>query len=105
MWGGWHATPFGNPFDHSCNGKMPQGTFIGLTENELLAIKAKAVAMITSGTVMTNYSGSGTSVGKQVVMPAKEMLSEAVYALQLLNPGVYGVRTTVIKTEWGNYSD
>ena len=84
---------------------MPQGTFIGLTEVELLAIKAKAVASITSGTIITNYSDSGTSVGKQVVMPPKEMLAEAMYALQVLNPAVYGVRTTVIKTDWSNYAD
>lgn len=84
---------------------MPQGLFIGLTEAELIALKTKALANITAGTTMTNYSDNGTSVGKQITMPAKDVLSEALYALQLLNPAVYGTRTTVIKTDWRNYQD
>lgn len=82
------------------------GVFIGLTEAELLAIKAKALAEVTSGAVVTNYSDSGTSVGKQVVMPARDRLAEAMYALQLLNPGVYGQpQARIIRTDWSNYQD
>ena len=84
---------------------MPQGLFIGLTEAELIALKTKALANITAGTTMTNYSDGGTSVGKQITMPAKDVLAESLYALQMLNPGVYGTKTTVIKTDWRNYQD
>jgi hypothetical protein len=84
---------------------MPQGIFIGLSEAELLAIKAKALAQLTSGLVTTSYSDSGTSVGKAVTMPAQERMAEAMYALSLLNPSVYGQRVTVIRTDWSNYKD
>lgn len=84
---------------------MAQGLFIGLTEAELLAIKAKAVSLITAGVTNTSYSDSGTSVGKSITMPAKEMLAEALYALQVLNPSVYGQRVTVIRTDWSNLKD
>lgn len=85
--------------------RMSQGLFIGLTEAELLAIKAKAVSLITAGVTTTSYSDSGTSVGKAITMPAKEMLSEALHALQLLNPAVYGERITVLRTDWSNLKD
>lgn len=85
--------------------RMAQGLFIGLTEAELLAIKAKAVSLITAGVTTTNYSDSGTSVGKAITMPAKEMLAEAQHALQLLNPAVYGERITVLRTDWSNLKD
>ena len=84
---------------------MSQGLFIGLTEAELLAIKAKAVSSITAGVTTTSYSDSGTSVGKAITMPAKEMLAEALHALQLLNPAVYGQRITVLRTDWSNLKD
>lgn len=84
---------------------MAQGLFIGLTEAELLAIKAKAVSLITAGVTTTSYSDSGTSVGKSITMTAKEMLAEALYALQVLNPSVYGQRVTVIRTDWSNLKD
>ena len=85
--------------------RMSQGLFIGLTEAELLAIKAKAVSLITAGVTTTSYSDSGTSVGKAITMPAKEMLQEALHALQLLNPSVYGERITVVRTDWSNLKD
>ena len=56
---------------------MASGLFIGLTECELLDIKAKAVAMITEGKTLMSYSDSGSSASKQFAMPPKEMLSEA----------------------------
>jgi hypothetical protein len=39
-------------------------------------------------------------------MPARDRLAEAMYALQLLNPGVYGQpQSRVIRTDWSNYRD
>jgi hypothetical protein len=84
---------------------MASGLFIGLTECELLDIKAKAVAMITEGKTLMSYSDSGSSASKQFAMPPKEMLSEAMFALSRLDPATYGVRRTVISTDWQNRQD
>ncbi len=84
---------------------MASGLFIGLTECELLAIKAKAVQLITEGKTLMSYSDSGSSASRQMVMPAKEMLSEAMLALSRLDPATYGARRTVISTDWQNRED
>ena len=60
---------------------MARGLFIGLTEDELLAIRNKAVTAITAGLNVVSYSDSGSSVSKQWALPPKEMLDEAGYAL------------------------
>jgi hypothetical protein len=84
---------------------MASGLFIGLTECELLDIKAKAVQLITEGKTLMSYSDSGSSASRQMVMPAKEMLSEAMFALSRLDPATYGRRTTIISTDWQNRND
>ncbi|MDP4592614.1 MAG: hypothetical protein NWS94_06875 [Opitutales bacterium] len=84
---------------------MASGIFIGLTECELLDIKAKALAMITEGKTLMSYSDSGSSASKQFAMPPKEMLSEAMFALSRLDSAVYGVRRTIISTDWQNRQD
>ena len=84
---------------------MASGLFIGLTECELLDIKAKAVALITEGKTLMSYSDSGSSASRQMVMPAREMLSEALFALSRLDPATYGRRTTVISTSWSTRRD
>ena len=52
---------------------MASGLFIGLTECELLDIKAKALAMITEGKTLMSYSDSGSSATKAFAMPPKEI--------------------------------
>jgi len=84
---------------------MASGLFIGLTECELLAIKAKAVQLITEGKTLMSYSDSGSSASRQMVLPAKEMLSEAMLALSRLDPATYGSRRTIISTDWQNRQD
>lgn len=84
---------------------MASGIFIGLTECELLAIKEKAVALITEGKTLMSYSDSGSSASRQMVLPAKEMLSESLFALSRLDPATYGRRVTVISTDWQNRND
>ena len=84
---------------------MASGLFIGLTECELLDIKAKAISMITEGKTLMSYSDSGSSASKQFAMPPKEMLSEAMFALSRLDPATYGRRTTVISTSWATRRD
>jgi hypothetical protein len=82
---------------------MTNGIFIGLSESELLAIRSKAVSLITEGKTIMSYSDTGTSVSKQFSMPPKEVLMEVRHALQLLDPAVYGKRTTVIRTNWQGF--
>ena len=84
---------------------MASGIFIGLTECELLDIKAKALALITEGKTLMSYSDSGSSATKQFAMPPKEMLSEAMFALSRLDPATYGARRTVITNSWQNRQD
>jgi hypothetical protein len=85
---------------------MAQGLFIGLTEDELLAIKAKAVAAITQGLNVVSYSDSGSSVSKQWALPPKEMLHEVGYALYNLDPLQYAAfrRTSVVAVRWDSRS-
>lgn len=84
---------------------MASGIFIGLTECELLAIKEKAVALITEGKTLMSYSDSGSSASRQMVLPAKEMLAESLFALSRLDPATYGRRITMISTDWQNRQD
>ena len=84
---------------------MASGIFIGLTECELLDIKAKAVSLITEGKTLMSYSDSGSSASRQMVMPAKEMLAESLFALSRLDPATYGRRVTIISTDWQNRQD
>ena len=84
---------------------MASGLFIGLTECELLDIKAKAVSLITEGKTLMSYSDSGSSASRQMVMPARDMLAEVLFALSRLDPATYGRRTTVISTSWSTRRD
>jgi methenyltetrahydromethanopterin cyclohydrolase len=84
---------------------MASGLFIGLTECELLDIKAKALAMIMEGKTLMSYSDSGSSASKQFAMPPKEMLGEAMYALSKLDPETYGAARSIISTGWQNRRD
>lgn len=84
---------------------MASGIFIGLPEATLLSMRTAALAELTTGLVTVNYSDSGTSVGKQVTMPAKERYLETSFALSVLDPTVYGERTTVIRSQWDNLQD
>ena len=84
---------------------MASGIFIGLTEDELLAIKAKAVTLITEGKTLMSYSDSGSSATRQMVMPAREMLNEAMFALSRLDSQTYGIRRTVVSTNGQTPSD
>ena len=77
---------------------MASGIFIGLSEDELLAIRTKALSSITSGTVTMSYSDSGSSVSRQFAgMTPAQCLSEAMYALSILDPSQYGPVRTVVR--------
>ena len=80
------------------------GLLIGLTEDELLAIKAKAVSAITQGLAVVSYSDSGSSVTKSWALKPDVMLANANEALYLLDPQQYSAlrRRSVISVRWDN---
>lgn len=84
---------------------MASGIFIGLPINTLVAMRDAALAELTTGVITINYSDSGTSVGKQVTMPAKERYTECCLALSYADPVTYGERVTVIRQDWSNLRD
>jgi hypothetical protein len=84
---------------------MAKGTYIGLPKADLLDIYNAALAQVKAGTIITNYSDSGTSVGKSVVGDANERMAEAYFALSQLEPESYPERVTVIRTDWSNLQD
>jgi hypothetical protein len=82
---------------------MAQGIFIGLTECELLDLKAKALSLIMDGKTLMSYSDSGSSATKAFPgMTPKEVLNEAMFGLSRLDPGKYGRRSTMVYTRWDN---
>jgi hypothetical protein len=82
---------------------MAQGIFIGLTECELLDLKAKALSLIMEGKSLMSYSDSGSSATKAFPgMTPKEVLNEAMFGLSRLDPRKYGRRNTMIYSRWDN---
>jgi hypothetical protein len=85
---------------------MAQGYFIGLTECELLDLKAKALSLIMDGKTLMSYADSGSSATKAFPgMTPKEVLNESMAALSRLDPGKYGRRVTMVNTRWDNRID
>ena len=82
---------------------MASGIFIGLSESDILAIRDKAVAMFKEGKTIMSYSDSGSNVSKQFVMSPKEVLAECQHALKLLDPDTYGIRKTIIRTDYQGF--
>jgi len=85
---------------------MAKGLLIGLTEDELLAIRAKAVAAITQGLNVVSYSDSGSSVTKSWALKPDVMLDEANHALYILDSQQYASlrRTSVVAVRWDSRS-
>lgn len=85
---------------------MAQGYFIGLTECELLDLKAKALSLIMDGKTLMSYADSGSSATKAFPgMTPKEVLNESLFALSRLDPGKYGRRITMVNSRWDNRLD
>lgn len=85
---------------------MAKGILVGLNEDELLAIRAKAVAAITQGLNVVSYSDSGSSVTKSWALKPDVMLEEAGHALYVLDPQQYAAfrRTSVVAVRWDSRS-
>ena len=72
------------------------GLFItGFTVEEVLAIQARAKALLLEGKTIMSWSDNGTSTSKQFTMPPKEVLAECAYALRKLDPYTYGTNSRI----------
>lgn len=63
------------------------GLFDFLTLEEVQAIKARAVVMLTEGKTVMSWSGEGKAGSKQFTIPIDQVLAECNYRLRQLNQG------------------
>jgi len=61
-----------------------------LSEDQLLALYNKAFSLLLEGKTFMSFEGEGTTFATQFPIPVATMLAEASYALQQINPTVYG---------------
>ncbi len=70
---------------------MARGLFItGFTIAEVLAIQARAKALVLEGKTIMNWNDAETSASKQFAMPVADVLEECAHALRALDPDTYG---------------
>jgi hypothetical protein len=66
--------------------------FYDLTENEVLAIRDDAIALIAEGKTLLEVTSGGKTGRKQFTLPPAHVLFEARAALKHINPAEYGRR-------------
>ena len=70
---------------------MARGLFItGFTIAEVIAIQARAKALVLEGKTIMNWNDAETSASKQFTMPVADVLEECAHALRALDPDTYG---------------
>jgi hypothetical protein len=75
---------------------MAQGLFVvGFDVEEVEAILAKAKTFLMEGKTIMSWGESGSSAGKEFVMPVREVLLECAHALPILDPDNYSRRRNV----------
>ena len=83
---------------------MAQGLFtVGFTIAEVLSIQSKAKTLLLEGKTLMSWSDSGSSATKQFPMTVKETLEECAFALQQLQPEVYGKPRKVAQSFLGGF--
>jgi hypothetical protein len=60
------------------------------SEDEVLAIRAAALALYKEGKTIIEWEGEGTSAKRAFVAPIEKILAETRMFLKQLNPAVYG---------------
>lgn len=63
------------------------------TEESVLAIRARAMALLAQGITITSWQGEGTSASKQFTAPVMDILNETRAFLKQKNPQRYGFIT------------
>lgn len=61
-----------------------------ITEDQALAIYNKALSLLLEGKTYMQFSGEGSEFSAKFPIPVEQMLSEAAYCLQQINPSTYG---------------
>ncbi|HWL53858.1 MAG TPA: hypothetical protein VNQ90_15570 [Chthoniobacteraceae bacterium] len=64
---------------------QPKGIFVGLTGDQINAIREKAVLLIMEGKTTMSGSVAGQSFSKQLALPLDQILLECNYASELLS--------------------
>jgi hypothetical protein len=83
---------------------MAKGLFtVGFTVSEILEIQSRAKSLLLEGKTLMSWSDSGSSVSKQFPMTVKETLEECMFALQKLQPEVYGSPRKVSQSFVGEF--
>lgn len=67
-----------------------RGLFVNFTLEQVLAIQARTVSVVTDVKTITGYGDQGTSVTKEFGMPLPDIIAEVNYALRELDPNKYG---------------
>ncbi len=68
--------------------ELPEGLFVGLTREEIQAMRATAVKLITEGKTLMSTSNAGVSFSKQFSLPPDKVLRECTYALKMMSGGI-----------------
>jgi hypothetical protein len=83
---------------------MGRGLFItGFTVAEVLAIQARAKALLLEGKTIMNWNDAETSVAKQFTLPVDQVLDECGHALRVLDPATYGRPRTTAASSISGY--
>ena len=81
---------------------MASGLFtVGFSVAEVLAIQAKAKAMLLEGKTIMSWGDSGTNVTKEFPLTVEKTLDECAYALRRLDPATFGRRRWVAVSHSG----
>ena len=67
------------------------------TEEDVLAIRATALAMLKEGKTVLEWTGEGVSSKKAFVAPVFDILAECRHCLKQMNPQKYGYIATSSK--------
>lgn len=60
----------------------------------VLAIRAKAIDLLSQGATVMSWSNEGTSVTKQTLLPISTILRETELFLKTVDPETYGRKVT-----------
>lgn len=81
---------------------IPTGIFNLLSEDDILAIQAKAIQLIKEGKTIMTYTGEGNEWQKEFTMNPRDIMVECNYSLKYVNPDFYGrvVRRSKVYRPW-----
>lgn len=60
------------------------------TEEDILTIRATAIALLKEGKTVMSWAGEGASINKQFVASPLDILARCNYCLKMKNPAKYG---------------